>query len=103
MSEPSEEFRCRAEEIDAKLYEQVNKRGEPHLAISFEYQKLAVEYSHQAFQWPTYPNGGALAAIPPARAFFKLTLLGRTCGAWPGHSLEVWFSSCWRRAAPSSR
>jgi hypothetical protein len=71
MTETQEEFRRRTEEVDANLYEQVNKRGEPHRGRSFEYEKLAVEYSHRAFQLLTYLNGGALVAIPPALAFFK--------------------------------
>lgn len=47
------------------------KRGEPHRGRSFEYEKLAVEYSHRAFQLLTYLNGGALVAIPTALAFFR--------------------------------
>jgi hypothetical protein len=71
VTETPEEFRRRAEDIDAKFYEQVNKRGEPHRTRSFEYEKLAVEYSHRSFQLLTYLNGGALVAIPTALAFFK--------------------------------
>lgn len=71
MTETPEEFRRRIEEIDTKFYEQVNKRGEPHKSRSFEYEKLAIEYSHRGLQLLTYLNGGALVAIPTALAFFK--------------------------------
>jgi hypothetical protein len=71
MTDTPEEFRRRVEDIDAKFYEQLNKRGEPHRARSFEYEKLAVEYSHRGLQLLTYLNGGALVAIPTALAFFK--------------------------------
>ncbi|GLR97116.1 hypothetical protein GCM10007858_47550 [Bradyrhizobium liaoningense] len=37
MTELSEELRQCVEEIDARFYEQVNKRGEPRRARSFEY------------------------------------------------------------------
>jgi|SRR5215211_2470100 len=71
MTETPEEFRRRVEDIDARFYEQLIKRGEPHRTRSFEYEKLAVEYSHRALQLLTYLNGGALVAIPTALAFFK--------------------------------
>jgi hypothetical protein len=71
MTETVEDFRRRVEDLDAKFYEQVNKRGEPHRSRSFEYEKLAVEYSHRGLQLLTYLNGGALVAIPTALAFFK--------------------------------
>ena len=71
MTETPEEFRRRVEDLDAKFYEQVNKRGEPHRARAFEYEKLAIEYSHRGLQLLTYLNGGALVAIPTALAFFK--------------------------------
>jgi hypothetical protein len=71
MTETSEEFRRQLQDNDANFYEQVNKRGEPHRARSFEYEKLAVEYSHRGLQLLTYLNGGALVAIPTALAFFK--------------------------------
>jgi hypothetical protein len=45
--------------------------GEPHRSRSFEYENLAVEYSHRGLQLLTYLNGGALVAIPTALAFFK--------------------------------
>ena len=81
MTETPEEFRRRVEEIDAKFYEQVNKRGEPHRSRSFEYEKLAVEYSHRGLQLLTYLNGGALVAIPTALAFFKADV-SRTDVIW---------------------
>jgi hypothetical protein len=71
LTETPEEFRRRVEDIDAKFFEQVNKRGEPHRSRSFEYEKLAIEYSHRGLQLLTYLNGGALVAIPTALAFFK--------------------------------
>jgi hypothetical protein len=71
LTETQEEFRRRVEDLDAKFHEQVNKRGEPHRSRSFEYEKLAIEYSHRGLQLLTYLNGGALVAIPTALAFFK--------------------------------
>ena len=71
MTETPEEFRRRVEDLDAKFYEQVIRRGEPHRSRSFEYEKLAVEYSHRGLQLLTYLSGGALVAIPTALAFFK--------------------------------
>ena len=71
MTETPEEFRRRVEDIDAKFYEQVIRWGEPHRSRSFEYEKLAVEYSHRGLQLLTYLCGGALVAIPTALAFFK--------------------------------
>ena len=71
MTETPEEFRRRVEDLDAKFNEQVIQRGEPHRARSFEYEKLAIEYSHRGLQLLTYLNGGALVAIPTALAFFK--------------------------------
>lgn len=81
MTETSEEFRRRIEESDAKFYEHVNKRAEPYKARAFEYEKLAVEYTHKGFQSLTYLNGGALVAIPTAMAFFKADV-GRTEILW---------------------
>lgn len=69
--ETPEAFRRRIEEGSARVFEHGNKRGEPHRSRGFEYEKLAVEYSHRALQLLTYLNGGALVAIPPALAFFK--------------------------------
>jgi hypothetical protein len=71
MTETPEKFRRRVEDLAAKFHAQVNKRGEPHRSLSFEYEKLAVEFSHRSFQLLTYLNGGALVAIPTALAFFK--------------------------------
>ena len=71
MTETPEEFRRRVEDAESKFHEQVNKRGEPYRARAFEYEKLAVEYSHRGLQLLTYLNGGALVAIPTALAFFK--------------------------------
>ena len=70
-TEADEVLRKRVEDIDAKFYDDLGKRGEPFRSRSFEYEKLAVEYSHRGLQLLTYLNGGALVAIPPALAFFK--------------------------------
>jgi hypothetical protein len=89
MTEAPEEFRRRVEDIDAKFYEQVDKRGEPHRARSFEYEKLAVEYSHRGLQLLTYLNGGALVAIPTALAFLVPHTGHASCTVC-GDTLEYW-------------
>jgi hypothetical protein len=71
MSETPEEFRQRAERVDEKYHEDVAKRGGQFRDLSFEYEKLAVDYSNKGIQTLTYLNGGALIAIPTAMAFFK--------------------------------
>jgi hypothetical protein len=71
MTETPEEFRQRVERIDSKFFEDLEKRAGPYRAMSFEFEKLAVEYSNKGFQNLTYLNGGALVAIPTAMAFFK--------------------------------
>jgi hypothetical protein len=71
MTETPEEIWRRFKESNAGYFEQASKRREPHRARAFEYEKLAVEYSHRAFQLITYLNGGALVAIPTAMAFFR--------------------------------
>jgi hypothetical protein len=71
MTETPEELRRRIEEVDAKFYDQVNKRGEPYRSRAFEYEKLTVDFAQKVFQSLTYLNGGALVAIPTAMAFFK--------------------------------
>jgi hypothetical protein len=71
MTETPEEFRQRVERIDNKFYEDAEKRGGPFRSLSFEYEKLAVDYSNRGFQTLTYLNGGALVAIPTAMAFFR--------------------------------
>jgi hypothetical protein len=71
MSETPEEFRQRVDRIDSKFYEDFQKGGGPFGDRGFEYEKLAIDYSHKGFQTLTYLNGGALVAIPTAMAFFK--------------------------------
>src|SRR6266404_3044264 len=71
MTETPEEFRQRVEKIDAKFYEDFEKRAAPFRERAFEYEKLTVDFSHKGFQTLTYLNGGALVAIPTAMAFFK--------------------------------
>ena len=71
MTETPEEYRQRVEQIDSKFFDDFGKRGSPHAQQSFEYEKLAVDYSHKGFQTLAYLNGGALVAIPTAMAFFK--------------------------------
>jgi hypothetical protein len=71
VTETPEEFRQRAEKIDSKFFEDFEKRGGPFRERSFEYEKLAADYSHKGFQTLTYLNGGALVAIPTAMAFFR--------------------------------
>lgn len=55
----------------AKVLEEIEKRSRLSSLQGFEYEKLAIEYSHRGFQALTYLNGGALVAIPTALAFFK--------------------------------
>ena len=71
MTETPEEFRQRVDRLSSKFYEDFEKRAAPFRDRSFEYEKLAVDYSHKGFQTLTYLNGGALVAIPAAMAFFK--------------------------------
>jgi hypothetical protein len=71
MAETSEELRQRVDRIDSKFYEDFDKRSAPFRDQGFEYEKLAIEYSHKGFQTLTYLNGGALVAIPTAMSFFK--------------------------------
>ncbi len=69
--EIKEALRRRLEEGSDRFFEHANKRREPHRSRAFEYEKLAVEYSHRGLQLLTYLNGGALVAIPTAMTFFK--------------------------------
>jgi hypothetical protein len=71
MTETPEEFRQRAERIANKFFEDFEKRGGPLRERVFDYEKLAVDYSHKGFQTLTYLNGGALVALPAALSFFK--------------------------------
>jgi hypothetical protein len=71
LPESPEQFRQRVEQIDRKFYDDFENRGRKFRDQSFEYEKLAVDYSHKGFQTLTYLNGGALVAIPTAMAFFK--------------------------------
>lgn len=71
MTETPEEFRRRVEQIDAKFYEDAEKRSAQYRDRAFEYEKLTVDFSHKGFQTLTYLNGGALVAIPTAMAFFR--------------------------------
>jgi hypothetical protein len=71
MTETPEEFRQRVAQIDAKFFEDSEKRGAQFRDRAFEYEKLTVDFSHKGFQTLTYLNGGALVAIPTAMAFFR--------------------------------
>jgi hypothetical protein len=88
MTETPEELRRRIDEADSRFYEQMNKRSEPHHGRSFEYEKLAVEYSNKGLQLLTYLNGGALVAIPTALAFFKADI-GKTDVLWTATAFVV--------------
>jgi hypothetical protein len=58
----------------SKIFEEIERHSSPARQQGFEYEKLAIEYSHRGFQNLTYLNGGALVAIPTALAFFKTDL-----------------------------
>lgn len=42
----------------------------PHRSRSFDYEKLAIDYSTNIFRTLTYLNGGAMVALPTAVALF---------------------------------
>jgi hypothetical protein len=71
MTETPEDIRRRVDQIDNKFYEDFEKRGGPLRDRGFDYDKLAIDYSHKGFQTLTYLNGGALVAIPTAMSFFR--------------------------------
>jgi hypothetical protein len=52
-TETPEQFRQRVDAVDSKFFEDFQKRGAPLREQGFEYEKLAVDYTHKIFQTHT--------------------------------------------------
>lgn len=59
------------DETRKKYLEELGSSTESHRVRSFEYEKLAVDYSAHIFRNLTFLNGGALIALPTAVALFR--------------------------------